>query len=730
MAGEPAEFSVQDPFYHKEKRRKKTRMLAADAWLDSALYDFGQSLGRGFTNVEDFFSRFRVSGIKRFFVEIFSDGLSFFAIGCVLMTALAIPAFDATATGHVNKAEDIAVTFLDRYGNEIGRRGIRSDDSYPLDKLPDYFVKAALATEDRRFYEHWGIDVVGTLRALMSNAGGESSLQGGSSITQQLAKNLFLSSERTLERKIKEAFLSVWLEWHYTKDEILKLYFDRAYMGGGNFGAAAAAEFYFGKKITDVNLAEAAMLAGLFKAPTKYAPHVDLAAARGRANLVLSNLVDAGFLTEGQVTAARRNPAVPIDRSAEANSPNYFLDYAFEEAKKIIETTGSPSNTFVVRTTVDPVLQSYAEDAVTSVVREQGEAYRVSQAAMVVLDTNGAIRAMVGGMDYGKSQFNRSIVPNRQPGSAFKLFDYATAFEMIPEYDPDTIVSGATQCIGNWCPQNYSRNSVGRISLISAFQQSINTVPVNLSIKTGRQPIADFAHKIGLQNDFPVTRSLALGAASVSVIDMASSYAVFANHGYKTTAFGLTRITTLSGELLYEADPEANRERVVSEQTVLYMNRMMRAVVESGTGRRAQIEGVPSVGKTGTTSSYRDAWFCGFTGNYVAAVWFGNDDYQATKELTGGTLPTVAWQKFMAYAHTNIEIKPVEGVDFQPAPFVIANATPVEGQPALPAAERPPGLKPGAAEKLLDVADMLKAAMGSTNEASLAVAPATPSKSL
>ncbi|MBN9317333.1 MAG: PBP1A family penicillin-binding protein [Devosia sp.] len=724
---------MQDPFYHKEKRRKKTRMLAADAWLDSALYDFFQSLGRGYTNMQDFFSRFRVYGIRRLFVEILSDGLSFFAIGCVLMAGLALPAFDATATGHFNKAEDIAVTFLDRYGNEIGRRGIRSDDSYPLDKLPDYFVKAALATEDRRFYDHWGIDPIGTLRALMSNAQGENSTQGGSSITQQLAKNLFLSSERTLERKIKEAFLAVWLEWHYSKDEILKLYFDRAYMGGGNFGAAAAAEFYFGKKITDVNLAEAAMLAGLFKAPTKYAPHVDIAAARARANLVLSNLVDAGFLTEGQVTAARRNPATPIDRSAEANSPNYFLDYAFDQAKAIIEASGSTSNTYVVRTTVDPVLQSYAEDAVTSVVREQGEAYKVSQAAMVVLEPNGAIRAMVGGMDYGKSQFNRAIVPNRQPGSAFKLFDYATAFEMIPEYDPDTIVSGATQCIGNWCPQNYSRNSVGRISLISAFQQSINTVPVNLSIKTGRQPIADFAHKIGLTNDFPVTRSLALGAASVSVIDMASSYAVFANHGYKTPAFGITRITTLRGDPIFEAEPDANRERVVSDQTVRYMNRMMRAVVENGTGRRALIDGVPAVGKTGTTSSYRDAWFCGFTGNYVAAVWFGNDDYQATNKLTGGTLPTTAWQKFMAYAHTNIEIKPVEGVDFQPAPFVIANAAPAEGQPALPAVERPPGLKPGAADKLLAVADMLKSALGgSSSEASLAVAPApaTPAKSL
>jgi penicillin-binding protein 1A len=716
---------VQDPFFRKEKRRKKTSMLAADAWLDSALYEFFQSMGRVFTRVEDFFSRFRVSGIKRFFVEILSDGLSFLAIGLVLVTGLALPAFDATRSGRFNKAEDISVIFLDRYGKEVGRRGIRSDDSFALDKLPDYFVKAALATEDRRFYDHWGIDAIGTTRALLSNAAGENSTQGGSSITQQLAKNLFLSSERTLERKIKEAFLSVWLEWHYTKDEILKLYFDRAYMGGGNFGVAAASEFYFGKKITDVTLSEAAMLAGMFKAPAKYAPHVDLAAARARANLVLSNLVDAGFMTEGQVTAARRNPARAIDRAAEAASPNYFLDYAFEQTKALIEETGSLSNSFVVRTTVDPVLQSYAEDAVTSVVREQGEAYTVSQAAMVVLEPNGAIRAMVGGVDYGKSQFNRSIVPNRQPGSSFKLFDYATAFEMYPDFTPETVVSGATQCIGNWCPRNYSGNSVGRISLISAFQQSINTVPVNLSIKMGRQPIADFARKIGLTNDFEVTRSLALGAASVSVIDMASSYAVFANRGLKSPAFGVTRITTTAGDTIYEADPDAPREQLVSTRTVEYMNRMMRAVVTSGTGRRALIEGVPTVGKTGTTSSYRDAWFCGFTGNYVAAVWFGNDDYRPTNKLSGGTLPTVAWQKFMAYAHTNIEIKPVEGVEFEPAKVTIASADGETGAPP-PEAERPPTLKPEAAAKLLDVADRLQKALGALGSGATAALPAAP----
>jgi len=717
---------MQDPFYHKEKRQKKGRMLAADAWLDSTLYESWHALGRGYTRFRDFMSIFRVSGIKRLFVELCSDALTFGTIGLVLMTALALPAFDATASGQFNKAEDISVVFLDRYGNEVGRRGIRSDDSVALDKLPDYLIKATLATEDRRFYDHFGIDVMGTLRALVSNAQGDSSLQGGSSITQQLAKNLFLSNQRTLERKIKEAFLALWLEAHYTKDQILKLYLDRAYMGGGNFGVTAAAEYYFGKPVTDINLAEAAMLAGLYKAPTKYAPHVDLAAARGRANQVLSNMVDAGYLTEGQVTAARRNPATPVDRVAELNSPNYFLDWAFDQVKTIVANRPD-SNNFIVRTTIDPVLQSYAEDAVTSVIREQGAAYKVTEAAMVVTEPNGSIRAMVGGLDYGKSQFNRAIVSNRQPGSAFKPFVYSTAFEDLG-LTPTSTIDDHPVCIGNWCPQNYGRNYKGRVSLISAFAQSINTVPVTLSIKTGRQPIADMAHRMGITNDFEVTRSLALGVASVSVLDMASAYSVFADDGYKTPAFGITRINTLRGDLVYEADPDAHRERVLSEQTVAYMNQMMRAVVTSGTGRRADIPGVPAVGKSGTTSSYRDAWFCGFTGNYVAAVWFGNDDYRPTNNLTGGTLPAMTWQKFMAYAHTNVEIKPVFGVDFTPTQpeIVQAEAT----TPTPPVEERPPALKPAAAQKLLDVADLLDNALKSiqlsNGSATLVVSQSTP----
>ena len=706
---------MQDPFYHKEKRRKKSSMLAADAWLDSSLYEFWRALGRAYTRFQDFMSIFHVSGIKRFFVEIFSDAFTFGAIGCVLMVALAMPAFDITASGEFNKAEDYSVIFLDRYGNEIGRRGIRADDSVALEDLPDFLVKATLATEDRRFYEHFGIDVLGTLRALASNAQGDTSLQGGSSITQQLAKNLFLSSERTIERKIVEAYLAVWLEWHYTKDEILKLYLDRAYMGAGNFGVVAAAEYYFGKEVQDINLSEAAMLAALYKAPTRFAPHVDLAAARGRANLVLTNLVQAGYLTEGQVTAARRHPASPVDRSENVNSPNYFLDWAFEEAKDIIEARNLTSNNFVVRTTIDSTLQSYAEDAVISVVREQGEQYNVTQAAMVVTDLDGAIRAMVGGVDYGKSQFNRAIVATRQPGSSFKPFVYATAFEQLGLTPQDTI-SDRPVCIGDWCPQNYGRSYRGTTTLLSAFANSINTVPVTLSIKTGREPIAELSHRMGIRNDYPITRSLALGVASVSVLDMTSSYAVFASGGYKTPGFGITRITTLGGDVVYEADPEAPRERILSPETTANMNMMMRTVVTDGTGRRADVPGVPAVGKTGTTTSYRDAWFCGFTGNYVAAVWFGNDDYRPTNNLTGGTLPAIAWQKFMAYAHTNVDIQPVFGVDFQPEQTIIAETDTEEE--VVP--ERPPTLTPAAARKLAAIADLL----GETRAAVAAGEPA------
>ena len=698
---------AEDPFYTKEKRKKPSRLLSADAWLDSSLYDFAAGLGRAWQIWYDFMARFHVSGVRRLVVELVSDGLTFGLAGLLLLTALALPAFDATASGEFNRAADYSVIFLDRYGNEIGRRGIRTDDSVELDKIPDYLVNAALATEDRRFYEHFGVDVVGTFRALMSNVQAGEVVEGGSSITQQLAKNLFLTTERTIERKIKEAFLALWLEAHYTKDEILKLYFDRAYMGGGNFGVAAASEYYFGKEVTEVTLAEAAMLAGLFKAPTRFAPHIDLAAARARANIVLSNMVEAGFMTEGQVTGARRKPAVPIDRTFEANSPNYFLDWAFEEIKPIL-ANHPQTVSFIARTTIDPALQSYAEEAVLTVMREEGAAYDVTQAAMVVTEPGGPVRAMVGGLDYGQSQFNRATTPSRQPGSSFKIFDYAAALES-GVYSPDTLISDSPICVGNWCPGNYGDSYRGTVTIREAVMRSLNSVPVRISTVIGREPIAEMAHRLGIRNEFPITRSLPLGVISVSVIDMVSAYGVLANRGRRSTAYGITRITDLRGGGIWE-NPALTDDapQLLSDSVVAEMNSMFRDVVLRGTGTRAQVAGVPAAGKTGTTQSYRDAWFCGFTGNYVGVVWYGNDDYSETETLTGGRLPAQTWQKFMEYAHTNIEIKPLFGVEFEPAPVIVASADAAEDAEII---ARPPTLTPEAAGKLLDLAGLMQSGL-------------------
>ncbi len=353
----------------------------------------------------------------------------------------------------------------------------------------------------------------------------------------------------------------------------------------------------------------------------------------------------------------------------------------------------------MVRTTIDPVLQSYAEQAVTSVMRENAKAYDVDQAAIVATDLSGAVRAMVGGLDYGLSQFNRATSSERQPGSSFKPFVYATAFEKLG-YTPDTVIKDRPVCIGNWCPKNYSRTYRGNVTLMTALTRSINSIPVTISIRTGRQPIADMARKLGITSNFPVTRSLALGVASTSVIDMASAFSVFANGGFKAKAHGISRITTLRGKTIYENNPNQEKQRLIKAQTARYINLMLRNVVVAGTGRRANVNGVPAAGKTGTTSSYRDAWFAGYTGNYVAAVWMGNDNYRPTKRLTGGRLPAMIWQKFMEFAHTNIEVKPLFGVDFTPKAYAEVEQNQDEANKNT---ERPPSLSPEAARKLLDI---------------------------
>src|SRR6187401_2927612 len=429
--------------------------------------------------------RFYVGRWKRWvFIEPLSEAATIGLGGLIVMLALAVPAFRETADDDWLKKSDLAVSFLDRYGNPIGSRGIKHNDSIPLEDFPDNLIKATLATEDRRFYDHFGIDIAGTARALVTNAQAGGVRQGGSSISQQLAKNLFLNNERTIERKVKEAFLAIWLETRLTKNEILKLYLDRAYMGGGTFGVDGAAQYYFNKSARDVNLAESAMLAGLFKAPTKYAPHINLPAARARANVVLDNLVEANMMTEGQVFGARRHPATPVDRRDD-RAPNYYLDWAFDEMKKLVDTfpKSMTERVFVVRTALDTGLQNNADAAVESSLRQYGQEYHAKQAAAVLMDVDGAVRAMVGGRDYGASQFNRATDAMRQPGSSFKPYVYAAA--LMHGMKPTSIVVDGPVCIGNWCPHNYGNGYSGSMTLLMALTKSINTIAVKLSISIG-----------------------------------------------------------------------------------------------------------------------------------------------------------------------------------------------------------------------------------------------------
>ena len=450
---------------HKPKRRfpRGGRLLALDAWIDSSAYAAASAFRDAWTTVTIFFERFRVKGWRRAGIELASEGFTLGAAGSVVMLGLALPAFQETS-GDWREQDDFAVTLLDRNGVEIGQRGIIQRESVPVDELPDHVLKAVLATEDRRFFDHYGIDVVGLARAMAENVRARSVVQGGSSITQQLAKNLFLSNERTVERKVKEAFLAVWLEANLSKKEILQLYLDRAYMGGGTFGIAAASDFYFGKKVKELTLAEAAMLAGLFKAPAKYAPHINLPAARARANVVLSNLVDAGFMSEGQVLPARRQPANVIDRDM-VKSPDYFLDFAFEEVKRVAARSGYRS--LLARTTLDLRVQKAAEEAMEYNLRQHGAEYGVTEGAIVVLDTDGSVRAIVGGRDYGESQFNRATKALRQPGSSFKVYTYTAAMET--GLKPESTISDAPITWRGWSPQNYGRSYAGRVTMMTAI---------------------------------------------------------------------------------------------------------------------------------------------------------------------------------------------------------------------------------------------------------------------
>jgi penicillin-binding protein 1A len=734
------------------KSRIRNVFLDLDARIDSSLFSSAKGIRELYERYSTFMDRFYVGRWKRWvFIEPLSEAATLGLGGMVLMLILAIPAFRETADEDWLKKSDLAVSFLDRYGNPIGSRGIKHNDSIPLEDFPDVLIKATLATEDRRFYEHFGIDIAGTARALVTNAQAGGVRQGGSSITQQLAKNLFLSNERTIERKINEAFLAVWLEWRLTKNEILKLYLDRAYMGGGTFGVDGAAHFYFNKSARDVTLAEAAMLAGLFKAPTKYAPHINLPAARARANVVLDNLVDAGFMTEGQVFGARRNPAFAVDRRDEA-SPNYYLDYAFDEMRKLVDTfpKSYTERVFVVRLAIDANVQKAAEDAIENQLRQFGRDYHATQAATVVSDLDGGVRAMVGGRDYGASQFNRAVDAYRQPGSSFKPYVYTTA--LLNGFTPNSIVVDGPVCIGNWCPQNYGHSYSGSVTLTQAITRSINVVPVKLSIaigqkeqpkapnpaKIGRAKIVEVARRFGLKAPLPDTPSLPIGSDEVTVLEHAVAYVTFPNRGKSVTPHSVLEVRTGAGDLVWRWDRDGPKPRqAIPPNIAADMAGMMSHVVSEGTARRAALDGIPTAGKTGTTNAYRDAWFVGYTGNFTCAVWYGNDDYSPTNRMTGGSLPAQTWHDIMVAAHQGVEVREIPGVGMgqKLPPQQVANAQANAAPKVLETKPGPPPVltKRGAdvlvhVEKLLD--DAAKVATKSSSDDTKQAKPAAASSAL
>jgi penicillin-binding protein 1A len=541
------------------------------------------------------------------------------------------------------------IAILSDDGSLIANRGDTGGPAVRLIDLPPYLPKAFVAIEDRRFYDHHGVDPIGMSRALLRDVVGGGGIEGGSTLTQQLAKNLFLTRERTLPRKIQEAILAFWLERRYSKDQILELYLNRVYFGSGAYGVEAAAQKYFGKSARFVTLSEAAVLAGLMKSPTKLAPNRNLQGANERAAQVITAMAEQGHITEAMAKLALANPAeVKHDKSA--GSINYAADYVMDALN---DTVGAIDEDIVVTTTIDLKMQAEAEHALTDELNAKGAKFGVEQGALVALDPNGAVKAMVGGRNYADSQFNRAVAAKRQPGSSFKPFVYLAALEK--GLTPDTVRDDAPISIKGWNPENYSREYFGPVTLTKALALSLNTVAVRLGQEVGPKAVVEVAHRLGITSDLDPVPSIALGSSDVTPLEMVSAYAAFANGGLGVQPHVIVRVRTANGKQLY-ARRNANFGRVIDPQYVAMMNQMMQETLLTGTARKAELPGWQAAGKTGTSQDWRDAWFLGYTSYLVAGVWLGNDDSSPTKKVSGGNLPVEIWSRFMKAAHEGVPV--------------------------------------------------------------------------
>ncbi|MBS7705945.1 PBP1A family penicillin-binding protein [Chelatococcus asaccharovorans] len=553
---------------------------------------------------------------------------------------------------------NIAIMAAD--GSLLANRGDTGGQTIAIHDLPPYLPMAFLAIEDRRFYSHFGVDPVGIARAAFRNVTSRGVAQGGSTLTQQLAKNMFLTQERTLSRKIQEAILALWLEQTYTKDQILELYLNRVYFGAGAYGIEAAALRYFGKHASEVSLAEAAMLAGLVQAPSRLAPSRNPQAARARAEVVLGAMVDAGFITDKAAKAAVLAPATAV-KAKGAGSANYAADYVMDVLDDYV---GKVDMDIIVETTIDNRLQAAGERALVEELDQKGAKYKASQGALVSLATDGAIRALVGGRNYSDSQFNRATTAKRQPGSSFKPFVYLAALEN--GLTPDTVREDSPVNIRGWQPANANRRYNGPMTLATALAYSINTVTVKLAAEMGPRAVVRTAQRLGITSSLQPNLSIALGTSEVAPIELVAAYDAFANGGIGVIPYAVKTVKSADGKVLYKRTA-VDLGRVIEPAQLGMMNGMLREAVTIGTAKGAQLPGWEVAGKTGTSQDYRDAWFIGFTGKGVTGVWIGNDDNSPTKRASGGNLPVEVWSRYMKVAVQGEKPVPLPGIRYQPS---------------------------------------------------------------
>jgi penicillin-binding protein 1A len=631
--------------------RKARREGAADAGPAAAAKDDGGAKGRSA-------GRRRKGGGRRLLSRLFYWSLVLglwaviAAVGALAFVFATLPPIQSLEVP--KRPPTVEIVGLD--GKPLTMRGEMSGTDVPIKELPPYLPKAFVAIEDRRFYSHFGVDPIGLVRAAVANVLRRGVSQGGSTISQQLAKNLFLTPNRTLWRKMQELVLALWLEHKFSKAQILELYLNRVYFGSGAYGVEAAAQRYFGKSARQVKVAEAAMLGGLVKSPSRLAPTRNPAGAERRAQAVLAAMTELGFVTETMAKTALAQPARVV-KTAGTGSVNYVADWIMDVLDDLV---GRVEQDLVVETAIDPALQAAAEKALADELAAKGGKLDAGQGAIVAMTPDGAVRALVGGKSYAESQYNRAVVAKRQPGSAFKPFVYLTSLER--GLTPESVREDKPVMLKGWKPENYTHEYHGAVTLTQALSQSLNTVSVRLTLEVGPAAVAKTAYRLGIASKLEPNASLALGTSEVSLIELTSAYATFANGGNAVTAHVVERVRTPAGKVLYARKPQ-NLGRIVEPRTIAMMNAMMRETIVSGTARNAQLpSGWPAAGKTGTSQDFRDAWFIGYTAHLVAGVWIGNDDSSPMKKATGGGLPVEIWSRLMKAGHQGVAVAALPGL--------------------------------------------------------------------